>query len=422
MYTIRNNITTTRYIERNSSIDKMQWVIAFLFAVMPLVDSVNGFLIKGGTESLLSIGILYRLLIVVVLGIASIYACSKTTILFISLFIGYMLIAILIHSLTNLSSGNITTEIRDALQWAYCPMVTLMLVDMKRGKLVSKNFVEKTIPVMSWIMVATILLPFAAGLGYSTYASSEGLVGYKAFYYATNGVTLLAIVTFSFSLMRLILTKNKSNIILLILSGACLLLIGTKSSLLMLLVSVALVFYAAEKGRVMQTLKRAIPLLIIMVVILVLAIRYNPEFFNPIINRTVYFFNTSDSFASFITSGRVDRVPLIFDRMTSNDSIIPILFGIGSYSSLFNWCEMDFLDIFFEFGVLGLAMLLAFSIWSIKVILKNGVSYFSLISLFILIYAAVVGHVFTNSMSSMVFSLCILGSTISNRSHSLEDQ
>lgn len=62
---------------------------------------------------------------------------------------------------------------------------------------------------------------------------------------------------------------------------------------------------------------------------------------------------------------------------------------------------------FFQFGLIGLLLLLSFIFYVVKKGRSSGRkrSFALSIVIFLLVYALIVGHVFNNAMSSMVFVL-----------------
>lgn len=390
-------------------------IIIILFSMMPLIDSLNGFLLKGGNEGLVSVGFLYRLVVLICLISVAADHISRKTLVASFLALSFMMVAVLFHDILGFSNAGVLVEIKDAAQWIYCPLLCFILFDLYQKKRLSKAFCKKTFKIMSWLTVVTIIVPYMMGLGYSTYSTSEGYIGYKAFYYATNGVTMLVIVAFASSLMEVLHTKRLNNVPLMVLSALSLVLIGTKTSYLMLLLSVGIAVLLSNRSSFSRSIIKTVIALLICGVALFLVYLIIPTFFDRLINRSFYFLTQSDNFLSFITSGRIDRIGLYLKEMGDIPMLAPFLLGIGNHAAQFNWCEMDYLDVFFEFGFIGFAFLVCFTAWVIVLGFKSGISFNSIMLLFGVVYAFVVGHVFTNAMSSMVFSLCFIAAISDER-------
>lgn len=396
-------------------------LVTLIFSLTPIVDSLNGFLLRGGVETSISVGLLYRLLMLVaLLGLASV-CLSRRTIVAISASVCFMLFAAILHALLCFGGADAMAEAKNIVQWAFCPLVVFLLFDLYQAGLLDDGFARRTLKAVSLLTVLTILIPYVLGLGYSTYGGGEKLIGYKAFYYATNGVTLLVVVTFSFSLFETVSTRRTQQALLMIVSGVCLVLIGTKTAYFMLFASVCVVALVVNRGRVSKKVLYTLSALLFVTVVMAVAFNVFHAFFAPIVDRFFYFMNQSEDFFSFISSGRTDRIPLYIQTADSLNSIFPCFFGIGDFTASFGWCEMDYFDALFQYGSIGAFLLIGFSIWLVKNAFREGLSFCGSMVLFSLVYAAIVGHVFTNTLSSIVLAICFIGSIQETRIRNLSE-
>ena len=382
----------------------------FLISIMPLVDTLNGMIIRGGSASSLTIGDFYRLIVIV--AFVSIYLCKfsqgSTVLLLISVCLG--LADILIRIVAGVEF-NATSELNLLVQWMLAPLLVLCTYNAVKSGTLRRHSIMAALDYLQWFAPLTILIPYVLGVGYSTYGSAnDSFVGYKAFYYATNGISLMLIVLFTRAVYHMLDKKSLLALVPVILNGASLALIGTKSSLVMLVLAFFIAIYCIYGDSFLRFLVRLLPLVIMIVLVFFLLRDQIGNFLAPILGRWDYFSTRvySNDLLGALTSGRIYQIGLHWNELASSSlSVLYLFVGMGDLSASYRICEMDYFDIFFQFGILGLLLLAAFVFFVIsKGYEVNGKYSFELcLVLFLLLYALVVGHVFNNAMSSTVFSL-----------------
>lgn len=395
-----------------------------LFSIMPIVDSLNGYLIKASFDAIISIGDIYRGIVIVVLFALWSRRMDRTHVLALITAGTCGCLAILVHAFFGSTSASPLAELNDLIQWLFCPLIVFPLVALVGEGAIDRRSLDTMLTNIAWITPLTIVVPYIFGLGYSTYGTSEGFVGYKAFYYATNGVSLLLIGVFAYTLFSLISEFSFRRVVSLVLCGISLVLIGTKSALVMLVLSIFICVFCKYREDMQKLLGGVVIALLVILCVGLLAVQLFGSHLDLLFDRWMYFSRVySDNILSFLTTGRTDRVPQYANAMlTSGSPVMNFLFGIGDISAEFNICEMDFFDVFFEFGALGFLFLLAFSVYIASPSTKRNTiqEFFFLMIAFILLYSFVVGHVFTNAMSSMVLALFVIGLKVSNREEGVD--
>lgn len=385
-------------------------VFIFLFSIMPLVDTLNGMLIRSGSAGALTAGDMYRLIVIVTSATFYLFRFDRGNITALLISVVFGLASILIRVLAGLGEGG-ASEVNLVAQWMLSPMLVLCIYSSVRSGTLKRRSIRKVFDYLQWLAPATILIPYALGAGYSTYGSADGsFVGYKAFYYATNGISLMLIVLFTRAVYRMLDGRSLLSLTVVILNGASLALIGTKSSLAMLVIAFFVALYCIYGDRLLRLLVRMLPLIVALFTVAYFLMDQITDFLAPVLGRWDYFSTrvyTNDLIGA-LTSGRVYQIGIHWKELaTSPMGLLAFVIGMGDLSAKYRICEMDYFDIFFQFGVVGLMLLLVFiSFVMAKGYRANGKRGFEYcMVIFLLLYALIVGHVFNNAMSSMVFSL-----------------
>ena len=112
----------------------------------------------------------------------------------------------------------------------------------------------------------------------------------------------------------------------------------------------------------------------------------------------------------------------------SNYSISNLLFGIGISNSeqinntkISKWIEMDFFDLLFGFGLVGIlvtsSLIIYFFILAFK---KKNWSIYTLMYGVVLVYSFFVGHVFFSALSTTLLGLICGGIILEDQKEDLE--
>ena len=371
------------------------WCI--LYSLLPFVDTLNGFLIKE-MNSNLSVGQIYRFFLIAIICMVLV-SYKRVNQRDFELLVGITGIMIIL-SLMHVQMGrNVSAELTNTLSWLLFPFYIFgfRLLDA-HGKMHEEDR-KKIFEIWQWAFPLTILIPKLMGVGYSTYG---GGIGYKAFYYANNGVSFALSILVIYSLNKFGSDLSvKSGIQFGLCTWACLT-VGTKSCVLSIIVAV--IFLLFDKLSRKQ-LKR----LLIVGVALMLAYLFFGNFIQEkitaVIERYNYFSRLLNNvFIDSITTGRTGKIDNLWIKM-KNEGAARYIFGLGYNNYVI---EMDFFDLFFQYGIIGVITY----VWYVFSIKKNTFRYAGIyrkLGAFSLLYAVTVGHVFSNAMSTMVFTLIFYG-------------
>ena len=372
-------------------------LLFLLFLPLPLVDSLNGMINGGGNDGILSLGMIYRICIiafccfVVLKGV--IPKRSLTVLVAIIVLFG------LPHALDFLDTTFLSLAIKTLLP-VLC--VEAFLKENAEGKLCRSDF-ERLIDAWSVLFPLAVLVPFVLGLGFQTYGSED--VGYKGFFYAQNDLCFVLSILFFFCCGRVFRKASMLYVIKLLLVGICIVLLGMKSGYLLLCVSVAYWVMRSE-----TTLVKRIGMVAALCVVAFAVAPFVSDAVGSILNRWMYFSNSTNSFMDFFSSGRLERIPVAIDYLLSTESNpVWFVFGVGMrYGEClapFGLVEMDPFDLFFQFGSLGAAILLAYYLRFLFVRLSDDSRHcrFALLMAFALSFSA--GHVLNSALSAMAFSV-----------------
>ena len=385
-------------------------VFILLFSIMPLIDTINGMFIRRGLTGGLTIGDVYRLIIIAACIALYLIRFNRGTAVALLIGVALGFASILVRVLAGIGA-EVASEVNLVVQWMLSPLLVLCMYTSINSGTLKRQSIQTVFDLLQWLAPATILIPYALGIGYSTYGSADdSFVGYKAFYYATNGISLMLIVLFARSVYRLLDRKSPLLLIVVVLNGASLALIGTKSSLAMLVLAFFVALYCIYGNRMLSLLVRLSLLVAVLLLIAYFMIDQITDFLAPILGRWEYFSTRvySNDLIGALTSGRIYQINLHWNMLVSSPmGLLALAVGMGDLTAIYRICEMDYFDMFFQFGALGLMLLLAFVFFVVtKGYRANGKRCFEwCIAVFLLLYALVVGHVFNNAMSSMVFSL-----------------
>ena len=380
-------------VYRVCGVKKKMHTYCILYSLLPFIDTLNGFVIKE-LNSNFSVGQSYRfLLIVVIFILMALYkkVNLKDVVPLVVFFIFFFFLS-LIHVLLG---GSISGELVNAFQWILFPIYVFGFNLLEAHGEMCEEDRKKILEIWRWTFPLTILVPKLLGVGYHTYG---GEIGYKGFYYATNGVSfsMAILVIYSLYLFYLDLSiKNGINF------GLCVwvcMTIGTKSCILAIVVAVVFLLFDKLDWKYF---KRLLLFAAILMIAYVVFQSFIVEKINMIVNRYKYFSRILNNvFVDSITTGRTGKMNELLAQV-QDGGFLRYLFGLGNTNYV---AEMDFFDLFFQFGILGVLSFIMYAIEIKKDILKRASIYRRML-VFSMGYAFVVGHVFSNAMSTMVLAL-----------------
>lgn len=364
---------------------------------MPIVDSANGILIHGREDAGLSLGMIYRAMIMTLCVLVFI-SCKmdKTTLL------AYVCAIFFV----------ITPHLFDLLSVPFLSLVTKLFLPilcieafraLARKDRVYLEWPKKLIAIWSIAFPLAYLIPFAIGAGYYTYPAENA--GYKAFFDAQNSLGCVLVVLHCFATKSLLEETNLKTLACWVMLTGAIVLTGLKSCYLV--AAIVTVFFIA-KSKTGGALRRFAIVLLVVSIGFIAILLFKDEI-NSIIQRWLYFGSTRD-LLSFFTSGRVSRIIPAFQFL---DQEMPFwqLFGSGlAYTdavfqmSGYRFVEMDIVDILLQFGCIGLAFIFIYyaSIYS-----RNGRASieYKFGYLIVAIFGIFAGHIFETGLGGMTLSL-----------------
>ncbi|MBC2283811.1 hypothetical protein HCB69_05430 [Listeria booriae] len=397
-------------------------IFMLLFAIFPVVDALNGFVLSAGIN--LPVGIAYRLVCVAFLVVQiakkgfrkNVYTILSVALIFfgiISLFIQ----TIVLQNDASAMFYDVTNMIKFFL-WILIPYYVYQRADQWK-----ESSYEKIFLAISIFFTLGLLIPYALGIGNQTYEASDA--GYKAFFFANNDTTIgfIAAATFTgwYLFKQTKQTKIWTRVLLALLylgNLLGLLLLGTKTGIVygVALTVVLLIRFFFFQKRVGAVAKWGIGLTVatVLTVIVIQGRTFILETVSGLLQRLTYFYNLyNGDLVRFITSSRSAFLDSAFQSFTEGGNLMTQLFGVGFNQRVVTWglgdlVEMDFFDVFFSLGILGflatLALLLFFLIASFK---KRSI--YGMLCIILVCYGAFAGHVLFSALSSTLFGLACGG-------------
>ncbi|MBC1779079.1 hypothetical protein HCB35_09240 [Listeria booriae] len=393
-------------------------IFMLLFAIFPVVDALNGFVLSAGIN--LPVGIAYRLVCVAFLVVQiakkgfrkNVYTILSVALIFfgiISLFIQ----TIVLQNDASAMFYDVTNMIKFSL-WILIPYYVYQRADQWK-----ESSYEKIFLAISIFFTLGLLIPYALGIGNQTYEASDA--GYKAFFFANNDTTIgfIAAATFTgwYLFKQTKQTKIWTRVLLALLylgNLLGLLLLGTKTGIVygVALTVVLLIRFFFFQNRVGAVAKWGIGLTVatVLTVIVIQGRTFILETVSGLLQRLTYFYNLyNGDLVRFITSSRSAFLDSAFQSFTEGGNLMTQLFGVGFNQRVATWglgdlVEMDFFDVFFSLGILGflatIGLLLFFLIISFK---KRNI--YGMLCIILVCYGAFAGHVLFSALSSTLFGL-----------------
>lgn len=368
-----------------------------LFLPLPLVDSLNGMINGGGNDGVLSLGMVYRICIIAYCCFVILKGVIPKRSL--TVFVVIVMLFVLPHAFDLIDSSFLSLAIKTMLP-VLC--IEAFIKECAEGKL-GRRDLEQLIDAWSVLFPLAVLLPLVLGIGFQTYGGED--VGYKGFFYAQNDLCFILSILFFFCFGRVLRKASFLNLAKLLLIGICIVLLGMKSGYLLACVSIA---YWVMRSEI--TFIKRIAIVLAIGFSALVAAPFVSDAVGSILNRWMYFSSSSNSFLDFFSSGRLERIPIAVDFLSSTEANPAwFIFGVGMRygESLapFGLIEMDPLDLFFQFGVLGTAFLLAYYLRFLFLSLSEDTRHyrFALLMAFALSISA--GHVLNSALSAMAFAV-----------------
>lgn len=369
-------------------------LIILLIGLIPLVDTLNGYLIKG--YSISGIGTVFRLFF---LGIILLYIYSREVNKF-EVVIAISFIAFLLAQF--IVSENYATDSIEMTVKLFTPIFMLEAFrKMWRWKQIEETIVQRLFDQLSILFSITIIVPFVLGLGYSTY---RGHIGYKAFYYATNEISYAICTLLFYNLIRLLSVPDIKHYVFFFLNAICCFLIGSKVALFILFIMIALLLWNNFIYSHKSFSRKRLVLVSLFIISIIAAYNYLGDNIQKIFNRMMKNFDNADSSLVFLTSNRIVFLSEGFDMFRSRGFLCYLFgWGLGGANNEMINVEMDFFDILFSCGVIGLLTIVFLYI----ALYKKGIQKTPVARWLIIISLGVSflgGHILFTGLGGMMFA------------------
>ena len=379
-----------------------EWIVTLMFSILPIVDSVNGYLT---TEGKFSIGTLYKMVVLFVLAFLIFLKrdrADKRDLMVSVLVIGFVCASIGI----NIALGEKLISKDFPIKFIFNILTLVTLMQLVKQKIISGTVFYRIFDVGTLLMILCIMVPYILKVGYSIYG---GNIGYKGFFYSQNELTAVLLILLYFSLYNLICNFSIKSILQAGGISLSILLTNTKSS--MIACALGLVVFVVEYLRRKES-KHKMLLVVLIVVVIVGASGFVGKQIAGFMQRQTSLSNMyGKSIVATITSGRSYYVADAWAELMQNGHhFLKILIGNGFCSNVL--VEMDFLDMFFFMGLLGV---LGYSLLGILVYKKSDRNYKSdhtvirrIGFLIVLAFSFLTGHVAFYATSGCYFILLCL--------------
>jgi len=376
----------------------VQRIFILLLMVMPLVDTFNGMFIRNN-KSIMNIGQVYRIIILIFLLSLFTNIKKQLAIVLIISFSIFCFVQCFLPVPYYISNVIVCLKL-------FIPIFMIFVLEglMRKNKISFQDII-KIFDVISFITPFTIIIPYLLGAGYHTY---DGSAGYLGFYFATNEISFVISACVMYLVTRLDELAGWKYLFLLVLNIASVLLIGTKSALAIAAVSILLyVFRFIISNKKDKSKKFFIILIIVMAIIAgfsLFADNLNSVYMRWMYGRKQY---PDSSYLFFLTSGRTARIMDAWEKFHSGP-VSQIFWGWGLAGANYAkpYVEMDYFDLLFSVGWVGLAVVLFLYIYYIKAIKIKFLSLIFLFFAFILIFAG--GHILYAGLGGMMNALLIV--------------
>lgn len=372
-------------------------IIICLFSIMPLIDSLNGFMLAEGTGS---ISMVYKVVCCAILIGMLIKHGKIIKKLFIisNIFILYLIFSVGINLMLfqmEIFKGDFVVK----LLFNFILFAALMQ-NVKNEYLAGQTF-YKILNNITWLMILCFFIPYLGGMGYQTYT---GNIGYKAFFYSQNELSLAIIVLFYFCIYKMIMQIKVSTIVQLALLFLAGILLNTKSCIIACIVGIIIWLVEILTKKPFRNKLISVVLLIVGLWlfrdIVVNAVQ------NSLIRANVLSQYYNNSFTATIMSGRNYNLEGAWNELMNRPLVLlHIIIGNGFNSNFL--IEMDIIDLFFYLGIIGVIFAVIFLIYIFIQSIPNfkkdrsivrGVAY-----LFIVAFLSLTGHVLFMGMSGFYF-------------------
>lgn len=392
-------------------------LLFFLLFLGIIIDNIAGYQMRiTGGESVLTKG--YRLVIFIFLLLIIVMYDRKNMSYFVLL--GYGILLPVIQALENHTLAGIAVDELYILKLIFPITLIRAGETLAKKRMLTIYHIDRYLKLISWIYPLSILIPYMAGSGFEAYTNS----GYSGFYGAGNEISILLSIMFIVHINDMYYKFRLKSLIGTFCAAIAIVLTGTKTGIIIICMAVGYFGLIKRKG----VSKKLLYICISVIMIFALAFVIYKLLYNEIdtnIGRLLFKYNQLDrNIINFIFSNRNIKILPNLKHNISNP--VSLLFGKGYYAQVLmtgqnlqlasiGLIEMDFFDIFFQYGIV-----MAVLVWSIYIsyILKNEGCVrkeYTFAGFCMLIYSFMAGHTVYSANTGTLLGILCLGAALADK-------
>lgn len=376
-------------------------ILYFLFLITPIMDTINGWYVSEHGETGISIGTFYRLLILLFIFFSFRFTQRDWITL---ICMAYFPISSATRALfTDVSFMQSFTY---GLKWMLPVIYILLFIRLKETD--GFNLPLKVLDIWKYMIPGLLIAEYIADIGNSTYYDA----GFRGYFYCTNDIGFSLTMMIIYSLYKFLLVKMEvKTLIPVVLNLVAIIILSTKSCLLFSGITVG---YFMLKNFKKEPKKNFLIVTVTFGLVLLILYRMQNSLMQ-IVGRYMNFYLqvTSEGVSltnimGFLTSARTYRISGVISDLAMDFTAGKVVFG-WKLPVFTEAIEMDWLDVFFQHGVIGVSILFLFYVRI--VFTRQYKKPFGYMLIIAMICACFSGHVVNGALPSTVFSI-IVGAAI----------
>lgn len=408
-------------IEKIKNPKLFEYIFIILFTSISIIDSINGYIIYNTNYSI-SVGKIYRILMIAILGIIIILSSKISNYKYIILGGLYF---VFINLINSNSLGLFIKNSEYVIKLALPILILESYKALYKKALINKNIILKILEINTVLFPLMILVAKIIGGGRKTYSHS----GFKGYFNSTNELSIILLVSFIYCFNRLYKYsfKSKSSIkyyILIVINIIFMILLGTKTSFIGIVIVIGYYIFK-ESSRKLKLTIVGIGISLVIIITPILQI-FGSSQINNIIERQKYLFKLYDgNVITYLLSGRDRYLIEINELLNGDENNMKFLFGsspekvrnvLGDKLNMVNGkeTEMDFFDTYFYYGLIGTALI---SIYYYNIFRKTKKNLYGRTSLLTMLgFSFFAGHILYGAMAGTYLGLvlCVCNEEKSN--------
>jgi hypothetical protein len=382
----------------------MRTIYFGLLVITPFIDTINGWYVLKYGETGVSVGTFYRLLVIAYTVIFCFSKVNKKH-FFAILSMLYFPISSIIRALAGTAGGSYFSAFTYGLKWTLPMIIICGIVSTEKND--NENIPLKILISWTWIIPLLLIIEYILGIGEQTYFDA----GFRGLYYCTNDIGYSLSMMMIYSLYRFFFKQcDVTTGLPVALNVIAIVILSTKSCFIFFVVTFFL--FTVKKFSEKRVSKKMMTFMALIIIIGLVggAIILRDEL-TAMLTRYINFYTTEMSngyslknLLGFLTSARTNRIDSTIAKLTENFSVWKLLFGwLPPYNT--GAIEMDWLDSFFQHGLVGFCILIAnYKKIFINKQYKKPFQYMLIISFICAFFS---GHVLNGALPSTVFSIVV---------------